>query len=477
MFKVHLSFPSSKDYIVPTAGFVHEHLLQISPDKNDLIEDALTSTLKLIIDNNGGKESITLDIFSSDQRIIFEIINYGTPVFFNNNNLLKRDGFKKYQEVLMELKVTDTGRGGQKFFIISKSGQTKDFTKNQSTKWEIPAEEIEIRNLGPGEEKELTSLFYMVYGYDYINESIYSPEKIKQMIQTGKLISTVAWHKEKGILGHVGLIKWNESPTVYEAALGAVDPRVKSQGLFKRLFTVTMQRLEKLSYQYMFLDFVTNHNYTQKHISKYNVIDSAIMVGHQSKKTQAKLEKLGIGKDSEEMLRYTILHSIKPGIKNPFGNHLYLPYSIGDNIDFMLEPLGLSWSPIPRFYPLPQKGDWNFSFNIEQQSIHFDFFMPGHQAVKTLLNKWSDFLKNGYQYASVDVPLDKPGLGILYDILAENGFFLSGLVPYKMGDQLCFRFQALTHTKVAFDDIKILSQNGKKLLSVIKDDYQRNIHI
>ncbi|MEP7168227.1 MAG: DEAD/DEAH box helicase family protein, partial [Bacteroidota bacterium] len=39
--------------------------------------------------------------------------------------------------------------------------------------------EVTIREILPGEEAALSQLFYFVYGYNYINESVYYPEKIK----------------------------------------------------------------------------------------------------------------------------------------------------------------------------------------------------------------------------------------------------------------------------------------------------------
>ena len=101
--------------------------------------------------------------------------------------------------------------------------------------------------MAPGEEDALSRLFYMVYGYDYINEFVYYPEKIKAMIDSGELHSIVAVRPNGRLVGHVGLTRRKREPPVYEAGMGAVDPMLKSRGLFGRLFSKTMEDIRRQS--------------------------------------------------------------------------------------------------------------------------------------------------------------------------------------------------------------------------------------
>jgi hypothetical protein len=51
---------------------------------------------------------------------------------------------------------------------------------------------------------------------------------------------------------------------------------------------------------------------------------------------------------------------------------------------------------------------------------------------------------------------------------------MSGYIPYRNGGQLAFRFQFLAPTQVSFDNIRMHSKIGKKLMQMIKADYERN---
>ena len=72
--------------------------------------------------------------------------------------------------------------------------------------------------MAPGEEDSLSRLFYLVYGYDYINEFVYYPEKIKAMIEAGDLLSIVAARPNGRLVGHVGLVRRHREPAVRRAA-------------------------------------------------------------------------------------------------------------------------------------------------------------------------------------------------------------------------------------------------------------------
>jgi hypothetical protein len=313
-----------------------------------------------------------------------------------------------------------------------------------------------------------------VYGYNYVNDFVYYPERIRALHEQGRLVSCVAAFGDGTLVGHVGLLKWRDNPAVWEPCLAVSDPAVKSRGLFSQLFGQIMERVKQIPMQYCFSDTVTNHEFSQRLIARYNACDIAIFVGSQISETQAKLEKLGIGIDAEEMDRYSLLYSVFPQVRHPFGESVSLPNSIGDPLSFLLEQFNMRWVPTPRFSQPEEEGEFSVTTQSAQAAIVYDLKRPGFKAAKTILADWHEQMRNGYEYAGVDIPIDAPGLGVLHDMFAGAGFFLGGFVPYDFSDKLAVRFQALGPRKVAFDDIKIFSPLGKRLLSVIREDYERN---
>jgi hypothetical protein len=200
----------------------------------------------------------------------------------------------------------------------------------------------------------------------------------------------------------------------------------------------------------------------------------AIFLGNQVPETQARLTELHIGTDSESMKRYSILVGIGLQEKHPFGKTVILPANIGEACGFLLEPIGLKWIPASRFSPLEDGGEFRIETFEEQKSVIFDFIKPGRIALQQIIERWQVYMREGVHYFGIDVPLNYPGIGAIYDFLSRHGFFFAGFIPYHFSSQLGFRFQFLLPTKVDFASIKIHSETGKQLLKMVKENYERN---
>ncbi len=476
----HLEFPPSEFSLGPASDFVGAFAtgLGMGEERSRAIRNAAKQAMKLVLDKNTGglsEERIGVDVFESEGKLHVEVLNRGVPIFLEGAALLGA-GLADASQGLERFSIENLGRHGQAVKLAIRLGEEASRRSMSSTvadEGPISTEGMVIREMEAGEEAKLSQLFYQVYGYDYINEFVYYPEQIRQRLQDGRLISIVASLPDGRLLGHVGLVKWNDSPKVYEPCLGVTHPGVKAKGLFSQIFGATMDRIARTEMSYCFFDFVTNHIYSQKLVENYKPVPMSIFVGCQSKETQARLEKLGMGHDPKETDRYSLLYSIIPRTQYPFGKSIVLPHNLGEALGFLLQPLNLTWYPASRFDVLPPGGEYQTHLQPTQNAVLFDCVQPGQKAVDGILRDWTQLLKNGYQYAGIEVPLDAPGIGNLYDRLADHGFFIGGFIPYKYSDRLGFRFQSMGPTKVDFDEIQIFSPGAKALLSIIRENFER----
>ena len=478
-----LRIPLADDFLEATADFVlsYARTLEMTAAGQERLRAALGAALRLTrecYEQGRSDEPASIRVRESGGRLIVDILNRGAPV------LLQDDGqdtevsrFREAAKHVDAMSVENLGRRGQVVRLEMKVGRPSG-SGIESLPLEgsgVPEDEtLTLRLLRAGEESALSRLFYFVYGYDYIHESVYYPDRIKEMVEQGRLISTVAALAGGRLVGHVGLVRQNDTPPVFEAALGVVDPIVKSKGVFSRLFEKTMERMLQTPMQYCYFDFVTNHDLSQRLISRYGTREMALLVGRQSRETQARLERLGLGPDPEEMDRYSILLSVIPRVERPFGEDVALPPSLGEPLEFLLKPLGLTWTPASRFQGLPAEGSYKAHYEPSQDAVLFDAFKPGKKAVEGVVQEWKQALRDGYRYAAVDAPVSEPGLGAIYDILSSEGFFIAGFIPYRFSDRLAFRFQSIGPAEVAFDKIKVFTEDAKRLLEMVRGDYERN---
>ncbi|MCC7440779.1 MAG: hypothetical protein IT285_04040 [Bdellovibrionales bacterium] len=480
----HLEIPIQAGFIKPAVDFVLSYAAQLGLTEERrrslrfAVGDAMAVVLERNVESPGVGGSVAIQVFRGEKGLGIRILNRGVPVFEDEAaarlERLRLQGASgpKVDGIVIE----NLGRDGQSLTLEVKLGIPQGEVLKTGTRpvVQVAGKELVIRALRPEEAPALSRLFHSVYGYDYIGDYVYYPERLRAMLEDGSLTSTVAEMAGGRLIGHVGLVRRASSPAVYEPCMGVVDPGVKSSGTFKRLFEVTMKRVAQTPMQYAFSDCVTNIDFSQRLVARYSGVDTALFVGSQSKETQAKLVKLGLGRDPEDMDRYSILYSVIPRVEHPFGAEVVLPGNLGEMLGFLLPSLGLDWAPAPRFNPLPRSGSFSARSESAQRSIYFELPEPGHQAVTAILEDWAQALKTGCQYAAVDVPLDPPGLGQVHDLLAAQGFFVSGFLPWRHSARLCVRFQATGPTRVAWDKIKVFSEQGQRLRDVIRADCERN---
>lgn len=481
-----LDIPPTEQMLEPALCFVEAYAekLGIDRDRRWKLRDALSMAFSLVVRNShsssGAAKPVVIEVGEREDQLVVEVLNAGVPLKITGGTC--PDAAQEFHQAarhLDRLSIDNLGRRGQAVVLGIRLGEAaarKALAGSLGAHTEIEATDadITIRRMEASEAPLFSQLFYYVYGYDYIHEFVYYPDKVRQMIEEGKLISLVGTLPNGRLVGHVGLIKWNDEPPVYEPCLGVVDPHLKSRGLFGKIFQRTMETVAEIPMQYLMFDFVTNHELSQRFVARYHPVDLAIFIGCQSKETQARLEKLGLGQDSAEMDRYSLLYSVLPRVEHPFGAEIELPMNLGELLGFLLKPLNLHWYPASRFQLLAAGGEYRVTLQPAQSAVIFDLVQPGRDAVDRLISEWHQLLRNGYQYAGVDVLVETPGLGNLYDILAEAGFFVAGFMPYHHSDKLGIRFQAIGPTKVAFDDIKVHTETAKKLLAIIRQNYERN---
>ncbi|MBI5242469.1 MAG: hypothetical protein HY922_02145 [Elusimicrobia bacterium] len=487
--KAVLELPPGPEFLEPALEFTRAFArgLKMSAEDWESFLAAFKPLLKTVMEaaapygsgitspSGGGASQSAVRVSESDGRLCVELHNRGVPILWGQDAV--RDASRRVDRVSVE----NLGREGQLLRLEKRLGEAaarKAFERAESlvnsSAPEISEDNAVIRRLAPADAPALSRLFYAVYGYKYVNEAVYYPEKLRAMLEEGRLISVAAALPDGRLAGHVGLQRWGLNPPVYEAAMGLVDPRLRAKGLFGTIFDAAMAEADKTPMQYLFFDFVTNHSLSQKYISRLGACDLALFVGCQVHETQASLEKLGLGPDPKDMDRYTILFSILPRAPRPFGKEAVLPECLGDPLGYLLEPLGMAWTPSPRFDPLAEGGSYQVQVQPAQGAVIFDLAEPGEKALSRLLEEWGGLLRSGCEYAAVEVPLGEPGLGALYEALGRNGFFAAGFVPYRHSDRLAFRFQAIGPAKVAFDQIRVATPAARRLLEFVRQDYERS---
>lgn len=124
--------------------------------------------------------------------------------------------------------------------------------------------ELEIRLMKPEEAIEVSRCFFEAYGYSYMNENIYYPERIAALNQSGDIISAVAVNQKGEVISHAALIFDPELPGLAEMGMAATRPRFQGSGVIAKLDPLLAAEGAKRSISGFISHAVTMHSYSQR---------------------------------------------------------------------------------------------------------------------------------------------------------------------------------------------------------------------
>lgn len=137
----------------------------------------------------------------------------------------------------------------------------------------------EIRRLHEEEALALARLVYRSYGYSYVSDYLYYPERIVDRLREGRLHSWVAVSEDGELAGHAALMQSGSEAVAVEWGIGVVDPRWRGQGLLKRISVEVMNHAAETPASVLFVHAVTNHPHTQKSGLELAMQPTALFLG------------------------------------------------------------------------------------------------------------------------------------------------------------------------------------------------------
>jgi serine/threonine-protein kinase RsbW len=138
---------------------------------------------------------------------------------------------------------------------------------------------LEIRPMRPDEAYNLARCVYRSYGYTYIGEHIYYPERVKELIESGVQISFIAVTPENEIVGHAALQLEHPDAMVGETGQAVVDPRVRSRGIMNDLACNLRKYAREHNFYGVYSEAVTVHTHSQKIQIYYGGRETGVLLG------------------------------------------------------------------------------------------------------------------------------------------------------------------------------------------------------
>jgi anti-sigma regulatory factor (Ser/Thr protein kinase)/RimJ/RimL family protein N-acetyltransferase len=307
----------------------------------------------------------------------------------------------------------------------------------------------------------LSKLFYKSYGYSYINEIVYFPERILHNIKTGKMHSAVAVSKSGTVIGHLALYEPDSSKEITEWGMGISDPMYRGQGIMNDYAEFILKHAENLRYKGIFGHTVTTHVFSQKMSSKYDFVTCALLVGYAP---SVSFKKISTAPDQRESVFVDFKY-----IDKPENASLFFPSKFKDIILEIYESLGVKVnqpdSESDCEYHVEQKISEEVvsALNTVNIFIHKMSTETVTEVRKITKHYCSNKIDNLFLYLNME---DKVSMSKCY-LFEELGYFFAGIFPHYVFPHTMI-FQYINNNVYNYEKISGYSSLAKKIKEMVR---------
>jgi len=137
-----------------------------------------------------------------------------------------------------------------------------------------------IRRMRADEAIDVARCMYRGYGYSYMSDHVYYPERLVQMNRDDSLYTAVAVAEDGNIAGTCALIFTKEEANVAEIGQAVVKPEYRGNKALELLTDHLVAEARQRGLHGVFAQAVTNHPYSQKSMHRLGYRDSALLLGY-----------------------------------------------------------------------------------------------------------------------------------------------------------------------------------------------------
>lgn len=284
---------------------------------------------------------------------------------------------------------------------------------------------VEIRPLREDEALALARLIYRSYGYSYVSDFLYYPERIVARMREGLMHPWVAVSDKGDVAGHAALMMSSRDAAAAEWCIGVVDPRWRGQGLLKSISEKIIRHAATTSASILFVHSVTNHPHTQKSAMELGFESAALMLGF----APASLQFRHIHDTLPQ--RETVFIAVR--VLKPLPRQtVYLPERYAGALHRLAAGLALNLTEAP-VHTQPLQGSTTFDSMIEPavNVAIVNLTHSGEDLAQALAHERRRLCREKVDVIYLNLNLADPSAPAATQIAEAEGFFLAGLCPMQ----------------------------------------------
>ncbi len=317
--------------------------------------------------------------------------------------------------------------------------------------------EFTVRRIKEKESVEISKCAYSSYGYSYINEDIYFPDRIWNQNQTGELISLVAVTKDGKIMGHTALEREERDPLFPQLGMAFVMPRYRGQGCLNKAVPLLIDLARENEFTGVYGRGITTHPYSQKSLLKFGFSETALLLSSGPGREYRGIVE-GLTKRESVMLLSLMLTKTQK-------NRLYAPVKHQPIIEKIYENLGLKirFGANTKNKPaLPPQSVITIKTEQVNQVAHIYILEYGTHVMDEISRNLRSLCLDRIETIYLHLTMTDPYMLDFSPGFEKMDFFFAGIMPASSGKEE-FILQYLNNYRIEYEKIKVASDMGNAL--------------
>lgn len=322
---------------------------------------------------------------------------------------------------------------------------------------------VEARAMNSSEAVEVSRCFFESYGYSYVYEDIYYPERIAALNQSGDLFSTVVVNDNGEVLCHGALLFAKHLPGIAELAMAATRPQCQGQSLAPKLQPTLFKEAMKRKLKGLYANAVCAHPYSQRAVRKSGAKETCFLLAHSIASTSIK----GIAEKMAD--RGSVIIYYLPLQMNAETTTIYPPLQHQEMILNLYKNLGI---PVQIGNPittdsLTGQSEIELTINKRRQTAILSFNQYGQDVFERIHDALYRIKKEKVQVVEAYLNLHDPQTQNMAAALEKENFLFTGFMPgVDGGDRLVMQY--FNGIVVDYDMIRLDSDKARDFLDYIR---------
>lgn len=327
----------------------------------------------------------------------------------------------------------------------------------------VPKEKIEygVRAMHPDEAVEVARCAYSAYGYSFINSNIYDSKYIREMNESGAMISLVAVTDDGDVMGHAAMLVEPDDPLCGCWGDAFVRKKYRRHGCLGRLSRGLMDEAEKRQFNYIYGAAVCAHDFSQRSLDSLGFTPLSLALACNSP-----MNFKGIDEAERRIDLLLCFKSLRQAKRLP----LYLPDKHEAMIRRLYHGLGVDakGAAMSDTIALPKRAYTVDVVAVSSASVKIIVREYGCGVIEEVRSAFGTACLHGAEVVYLFLDLSSPSAMLLTERFEEMGFFFCGIWPRSDGRDMLI-LQYLNSISVDYDAIKIASGQGRQLKEYVRD--------